>query len=130
MNKILLVTILLLLPTSCSPSEPEFVDNGQPGQIKVLVFLDTNRNGTRESDETSLQEQVGLSQDVSCPAQSRELVTFLTPNSNGEAIYEALEPGKYCISYHGEMLPTTKLAFEVILSSDQELVAYLGLMDN
>jgi hypothetical protein len=48
----------------------------------------------------------------------------------GEAFFEDLAPGKYCISDHGERLPTTKLTFEVYLSSAQELVAYLGLSKN
>ena len=130
MKKLFLVAVLGLLITSCSPPEPEVIDTGQPGSIKVVVFMDANRNRKLDAGENGLQERVGLSQDVSCPAQSLEITTIKTANANGEALFESIDPGIYCISYHGEMIPTTKIASEVPLSSEQEIVAYLGLTDN
>ena len=130
MKKHILITMLVFLVAGCASSGPEIVDNGQPGQIKVIVFLDTNRSGSLDSGEAPLQEQVGLSQDVSCPAQNIDFVTLKISDEKGELLFDGLAPGRYCISYHGELLPTTKLAFEVPLSSQQELVAYLGLTEN
>ena len=128
--KILFIPILFSLLASCGTSAPEIVDTGQPGQIKVVVFLDSNRNGRPDDGEAALQEQIGISQDISCPAQSLDDVTFKTANASGEVLFDGLQAGEYCISYHGDLLPTTKLAFQVPLSSEQVLTAYLGLVEN
>jgi uncharacterized protein (DUF2141 family) len=130
MKKFLFISILFSLLVGCGTSAPEIVDTGQPGQIKVVVFLDSNRNGRPDDDEAALQEQVGISQDISCPAQSLDDVTFKTANASGEVLFDGLQAGEYCISYHGDLLPTTKLTFQVPLSSEQVLTAYLGLVEN
>jgi hypothetical protein len=38
--------------------------------------------------------------------------------------------GRYCVAYLGEKIPTTKLAFDVYLSSEQELLAFIGIADD
>jgi hypothetical protein len=50
-------------------------------------------------------------------------------DSNGEVFYQDLKPGRYFIAYLGDKLPTSKLAFEVFLSSEQELKDFIGLAE-
>jgi hypothetical protein len=68
------------------------------GQIKVVVFLDENRNGVMDQVETRLVDQVSIGQDISCPVANNEFIRAETDASGG-AFYENLEPGKYCVMY-------------------------------
>ena len=70
--KYLLVFILSLAFLAGCQSQPDYTDNGNPGQIKAVIFYDDNRNGAMDDDETGAQTEVGISQDVSCPPSTRE----------------------------------------------------------
>ena len=100
MKLMLSVNLLLVLVAACS-SVPEIIDNGNPGQIKVIVYFDDNRDGMMDAGEPGLVDEVGISQDVSCPAGSMDLVTVAKTDSSGEAIFSDLEPGRYCVAYMG-----------------------------
>ena len=54
MKQIFSFFLLLVLLPACS-SQPAFVDNGNPGQIKVFIYYDDNQNGVMDTDETGAQ---------------------------------------------------------------------------
>ncbi len=128
MKKIFAMTLLLLLMAGCS-TKPEIMDNGEPGQIKVVVFLDENRNGVKDQGESGLIEKVGFSQDISCPAGNLDKVTVAETDSTGETEYNDLKPGIYCVMYMGPRASTTKLTVEVHLSSEQEALIAFGVTE-
>jgi hypothetical protein len=126
MKKFWVVGIFLIL-AACS-QKPEIVDNGQPGQIRVVVFQDDNRNGVKDSEETGLADRVGLGQGVSCPTQNIDEIMVVETDPSGEALYQGLKPGTYCVMYMGSAGVTTKLTVEVYLSSEQQAVVGFGLV--
>jgi hypothetical protein len=128
MKKFIGLLILLLLITGCS-SGPEIVDTGDPGKIKVIVYLDENRDGVQNEGEPGLVERVFIAPDNSCPADDMGKVTEKQTNSSGEALYLNLEPGVYCVMYIGSRPSTTKLTVEVPLSSDQEAKVAFGVTE-
>jgi len=52
MKHLLVFVLMLVLLTACGESEPSFTDNGNPGDIKAVVFYDDNQNGIMDSGET------------------------------------------------------------------------------
>ena len=74
MKQIFSFFLLLVLLPACS-SQPTFVDNGNPGQIKVFVYYDDNQNGAMDTDEAGAQAKLGISQDISCPPGNQEKIT-------------------------------------------------------
>jgi uncharacterized protein (DUF2141 family) len=120
--------LFLLLLAGCS-SAPEIVDNGNPGQIKVVGYLDENRNCTMDAGEPGLTDEVGLSLDVSCPAGSMDRVIVAETDSSGETVFTNQKPGRYCVANMGDKGLTTKLTNEVNLSSDQVLLVAFGLTE-
>ena len=100
MKTIIAVMVFALFISACS-AKPEIIDNGNPGQIIVTVFLDENRNGVKDQDEIGVVDKVGISQDISCPAGSIDKVKTAETNLDGEAMYEDLQPGIYCVAYLG-----------------------------
>ena len=53
MKRLILFTLFFTLLIGCGsqPPQPPFVDNGNPGQIKAIVFYDDNKNGVMDSNE-------------------------------------------------------------------------------
>jgi hypothetical protein len=123
-KKIIALMVLALLISSCS-AEPEIFDNGNPGQINVVVFLDENRNGVKDQGEPGVIDRVGLSQEKSCPAIDKE--TIVETSTSGETMYKDLQPGIYCVAYMGSKGVTTKLNVDVYLSSEQVAQVAFGL---
>ena len=107
----------------------EIIDNGKPGQIKVIVFHDENRNGVMDQGELGLVDRVGIGQDISCPATNLDKVNRSDTNSSGEAEFSELNPGVYCVMYMGSRGSTTKLTVEISLSSEQNEVVAFGVTD-
>ena len=126
MKKIIALLFFALLIAACS-AKPEIIDNGNPGQIKVFVFQDENRNGVKDQGEPGVVDKVGISQDISCPASSMDKVTTAETNTDGETTYVDLQPGIYCVAYLGSKGVTTKLTVEVNLSSEQVAQVAFGL---
>ena len=60
MKQIFSFFLLLVLSPACS-RQPAFVDNGNPGHIKVFVYYDDNQNGAIDTDETGAQAKFGIS---------------------------------------------------------------------
>ena len=120
--------LILVWLTGCS-SQPAFVDNGNRGQIKVVVYYDENQNGTLDASETGTQAAFGISQDISCPPASLDKITAIMTNVNGVGLFTDLEPGKYCVApFSNSLSMTTKMTQEVYVSSDQELVVMFGVV--
>ncbi len=126
MKRSLVFGLILVLLTACGESEPQFTDNGNPGQIKVIVFIDANSNGSMEAGEAGTASRVAISQEVSCPPTSDP--NWLDTDSNGIYTYQELQPGKYCVFFESNGLPaTTKLTQEVFVSSEQMTTAHFGI---
>jgi hypothetical protein len=125
MKKLIFLGLLGILLVSCA-SAPTITDNGHPGQIKAIVFYDTNRNGKLDSGEMGPQTRVAISQDVSCPPQNEQAITWTATDANGVALIKDLKAGKYCVFAEGPSSATTPLTVEVYLSSDQTVVVEFG----
>lgn len=123
--QVLILSVALL--TGCQ-GKPTFTDNGNPGQIKVIVFYDDNQNGKMDSGETGVQTEIGISQDVSCPPSSMEKITTVNADANGVALFGDLKPGKYCVHPIGNYRMTTKLTQEIYVSSDMINTVAFGII--
>ena len=128
MKKVAAFLLLVIFMTGCSP-KPEMIDTGSPGLIMVVTFVDENRNGTYEKNEPTISDRVGISQDVSCPAGNMETVSEAETNLDGEAVFDDLKPGTYCVMYLGSKASTTKLTSEINLSSEQQFRVEFGLLE-
>jgi hypothetical protein len=126
MKALLAFVLLLALLTGCQ-SQPTYTDNGNPGQIKAVLFYDNNRNGVMDSGETGVQTKVGISQETSCPASNQDAVTNITTDVDGVALFKDLKPGKYCVVPYGNPAMTTKFTQEVYVSSDTITTVMFGM---
>jgi uncharacterized protein (DUF2141 family) len=127
MKPLLVFVLSIILLTGCQ-SQPAFTDNGNLGQIKAVVFYDDNKNGNMDSGETGVQTEVGISQDVSCPPSSIDKNTFVNTDANGIAVFNDLEPGKYCVAPNGNYSMTTKMTLDVYVSSDAVTTVMFGIV--
>ena len=128
MKRLILFTLFFTLLVGCGsqPPRPPFVDNGNPGQIKAVVFYDNNKNGVMDSSETGAPLWVAISQEVSCPPSGTP--NFVETDVNGQSLFMDLKPGKYCVFVDNNSGMTTKMTQEVYVSSDQELVVMFGIV--
>jgi hypothetical protein len=125
MKHFLVFALLFVLLTACGESEPQFTDNGNPGQIKAIVFYDENRNGAMDANESGVPTRVAITQEISCPPVNDPI--FYETDSNGVYVFKDLEPGKYCVVSESRGLAmTTKLTPEVYVSSDMVTTVYFG----
>ena len=62
--KFLLVFILSLAFLAGCQSQPDYTDNGNPGQIKAVIYYDDNRSGAMDDDKTGTQTEVDISLDM------------------------------------------------------------------
>jgi uncharacterized protein (DUF2141 family) len=125
MKLLMWFTVFFTLLAGCS-SQPAFVDNGNPGQIKAVVFYDDNKNSTMDAGEIGAPLRVAISQEVSCPPSGTP--NFVETDANGETIFTELKPGKYCVFVDNNSGMTTKMNQEGYVSSDQELVVMFGVV--
>jgi hypothetical protein len=125
MRSLLAFIVLLVLLAGCQ-SEPPFTDNGNPGQIKAVVFYDDNRNGVMDSSEKGAQYEVTVSQEVSCPPTSPVSEQGGMSDADGIALIQDLKPGKYCVLVYADYSPTTKLTQEIYVSSDMITTVMFG----
>lgn len=116
----------LLIGCGSQPPQPPFVGNGNPGQIKAIVFYDDNKNGVMDGNETGALQRLAISQEVSCPPSSTP--NFVETDVNGQSLFMDLKPGKYCVFVDNNSGMTTKMTQEVYVSSDQELVVMFGIV--
>lgn len=126
MKYIIGTIILIFLLAGCS-SEPEIIDDGTPGRIRVIVFQDNNGNRTQDQGEPGIIDRVSLAQNISCPSGRPDIAIQAETDTAGETIYEDLQPGKYCVMYLGGKSSTTPINSEIYLSSSQEGLVMFGV---
>ena len=125
MKRLLVFASFLVLLTACGESEPQFTDNGNPGQIQAIVFYDENRNGKMDTNELGIPAKVAITQEISCPPVGDP--TWRDTDPTGVHIFIDLKPGKYCVvSFSNGLAMTTKLTPEVYVSSDMVTTVYFG----
>jgi len=127
MKRLVVLMLSLVLLTSCK-SQPAYADNGNPGQIKAVVFYDDNTNGTFDSGEAVAPIEVGISQEVSCPPPNLDKNTIIKADTDGTALIGDLPPGKYCVMPTGNYSMTTKLTQEVYVSSEAVTTVTFGIV--
>ncbi|HEY6072529.1 MAG TPA: SdrD B-like domain-containing protein [Anaerolineales bacterium] len=127
MKRLLVTALAFALMAGCN-SQPPYVDNGNPGQIKAVFFYDDNRNGTQDSGESGAQVEAGISHDVSCPATSTDKTTIVMAGADGAALFKDLKPGRYCVVPWGNFSMTTKLTQVVYVSSDAITTVKFGII--
>jgi uncharacterized protein (DUF2141 family) len=128
MKRLMVFVLTLVLLTACGGGQPAFTDNGNPGQIKVIVFYDDNQNGIMDSDDTGAPaHRLALADQVGCSSSTGSL-NFVPTDSNGVVIFNDLKPGRYCVAIDNGYRTTTKLNLEVYVSSDQVTTAYFGIV--
>jgi len=127
MKPLLVFLFVLVLLTSCGKSEPPYLDNGNPGQIKAVFFYDDNKNGKMDEGESGVQAQdiVGIAQEISCPPSGTP--SFVDSDVSGVYVFDDLKPGKYCLYLNNGFTPVTSLTQEVYVSSDKVTTTYFGL---
>jgi hypothetical protein len=125
--RLLAFVLFLAVCTGCS-SQPIFADNGNPGQIKVVVYYDENHNSVMDTNESGTQAKLSISQDISCPPTNQEKIIWTLTEVNGIGLFEDLKPGKYCVVISNGFSMTTKMTQEVYVSSDQEHLVRFGVI--
>ena len=127
MKRLLVFVLALILLTACGESEPPYVDNGNPGQVKAVIFYDDNRDGKKDADEAGVQAQeiVRITQELSCVPAG--LPSFENTDANGVYEFTSLKPGKYCVVLNNGFNLTTKQTQEVYVSSEQVTTVYFGI---
>lgn len=126
--KFLLVFVLsLILLTGCQ-NQPAYTDNGNPGQIKAVIFYDENRNGDMDDNESGAQTELGISQDISCPPSRNDAIKSVAADNNGVVLFEGLKPGKYCVHPMRNFGMTTRQNIEVYVSSDETIAIMFGIV--
>ncbi len=124
-TKILLTTVILVVLLAGCGKQPTYTDNGNPGQIKAVVFYDDNKNGVMDSGETGAPQRVAISQEVTCTPADPE---YVSTDADGEVLFKDLKPGRYCVFVGNGYGMTTKMLLEVYVSSDLVTVAPFGIV--
>jgi len=125
MKRILVFGLVLVLLAACT-SQPTYTDNGNPGQIKAVVFYDDNKNGVMDGGEVGAPQRVAISQDVSCPPTTTP--NFIGTDASGVVTFNDLKPGMYCVFVDNGSGMTTKLTNQVYVSSDMVTTVYFGVV--
>jgi len=128
MRHLLIFGLMLVLLTACGESEPPYTDNGNPGQIKAVVFFDENQNGIIDGSETGApSHRLALADQVGCSSSTGTL-NFVPTDSNGAVIFSDLKPGRYCVAIDNGYRTTTKLNLDAYVSSDMITTVYFGII--
>jgi hypothetical protein len=128
MKRLLVFVLMLVLLTACGEKEPPFIDNGNPGQIKAVVFFDDNQNGIMDSGETGAPSiRLALADRVGC-SSSTGSTNFIPTDSNGVVTFNHLKPGLYCVGIDNGYKTTTKLSLDAYVSSDMVTTVMFGVI--
>ena len=125
MNRLLIFGLMLVLLTACGESEPPFTDNGNPGQIKAIVFYDDDRNGAMDNGEAGAPQRVAITDEPSCVSSPPN---FIPTDSNGVVVFGDLKPGQYCVAIDNGYGMTTKMNLQVYVSSELVTAVYFGVV--
>lgn len=129
MKQIILPVFLFVLLTACGgESAPPFTDNGNPGQIKSVVFFDENQNGIMDGSETGApSHRLALADQVGCTSSTGSL-NFVSTDANGIVNFSDLKPGRYCVAIDNGYKMTTKMNLDAYVSSDMITTVYFGVI--
>lgn len=128
MKRLLVFVLFLVLLAACGESEPQFTDNGNPGQIQAIVFHDDNQNGIMDSGETGAPSyRLALADRVGCSSSTGSF-TYIPTDSNGVVNFYDLKPGLYCVGIDNGYKTTTKLTLDAYVSSDKVTTVYFGVV--
>jgi len=128
MKHLLVFVLMLVLLTACGESEPSFTDNGNPGDIKAVVFYDDNQNGIMDSGETGAPAyRLALADQVGCTT-STGILTFIPTDADGVVNFNDLKPGLYCVAIDNGYKTTSKLNLDAFVSSDAVTTVMFGVI--
>lgn len=128
MKNLLIFGLMLVLLTACGESEPQFTDNGNPGQIQAVVFYDDDRNGIMDGGETGAPSyRLALADRVGCSSSTGSF-TYIPTDSNGVVNFNDLKPGPYCVGIDNGYKTTTKMTLDAYVSSDKVTTVYFGVV--
>jgi hypothetical protein len=128
MKHLLVFVLFLVLLTACGESEPPFTDNGNPGQIRAIVFYDENQNGIMDGGETGApSHRLALADRVGCSSSTGSF-TYIPTDSNGVVNFNDLKPGLYCVGIDNGYKTTTKLTLDAYVSSDKVTTIMFGVV--
>ena len=125
MKRLLIFVLALALLAGCQ-SRPDYTDNGNPGQIKAVVFYDDNKNGTMDSGESGALQRVAITQEVTCTPTGTP--NFVQTDLNGVTMFRDLKPGMYCVFVDNGYGMTTKMGYQVYVSSDLVTTVMFGVV--
>jgi len=128
MKRLWVSVLLLVLLSACGTNEPPYTDNGNPGQIKAVVFFDDNKNGIMDSGEVGAPlHRLALADRVGCTSSTGTL-NFLPTGEDGVLIFSDLEPGSYCVGIDNGYAMTTKVNVDAFVSSDEITTVMFGVV--
>lgn len=125
MKHLLVFCLTLVLLTACGESAPPYMDNGNPGQVKAIVFYDDDKNGTMDSGEVGVSHKIAITDDPSCVSDPSN---FLPTDTDGIIIFSDLKPGPYCLAIANGYGMTTKMNVRAFVSSDLVTTVYFGVV--
>ena len=125
MKRLLVFGLILVFITACGGNEPPFVDNGNPGQARAVVFYDDNKNGVMDDGEAGAPHKVAITDHPSCVSDPSG---FLPTDSDGIIIFGDLKPGPYCLAVANGYGMTTKMNVQTYVSSDLVTTVYFGVV--
>jgi hypothetical protein len=128
-RKFIVIFSLALLLAGCGRTQPQSAQSTPTqsgpvvnGQIRGIIYNDTNGNKTPDPGEPGLQERVGYGAGP-CPVTNSKNIIYVDGNQDGTYLIKDLKPGGYCVFYAGDNAVTTKLTVDVNVPNGGEGIA-------
>jgi hypothetical protein len=125
MKHLLVFSLVFVLLAACK-SQPTFTDNGNPGQVKAIVFYDDNKNSVMDSGETGAPQRVFILPKESCTSTSQP--DYVATDADGVVLFKDLKPGIYCVTVGNGFGMTTKMSVKASVSSDVVTTVMFGML--
>ncbi len=122
---------LALLLAGCGRSQPQAAPTQSGplmnGQIRGIIYIDTNGNKTPDSGEAGVQSQVGYIE-RSCKTGYTKEYTRIDTNPDGTFLIKDLKPDTYCVYYSGDNALTSKGSLDVDLPSGGDVTVNFAVL--